>query len=232
MLTIQNAASLPLATRSLATCTVGELATGLPGATAVFRAHKLDFCCGGQVPLAEAAAAKGIPLDVITAELMALQPAPQDHPDATAELIPFILERFHATHRRELPELVRLARRVEAVHRERADCPRGLADFLEGVEQALESHMQKEEQILFPTMLAGGQSLVGEIGMPVGVMRSEHDDHGRALAILATLTNDHTPPPDGCGTWRALYAGTRKLTDDVMAHVSLENNVLFPRFEA
>ncbi|MBT9557434.1 MAG: iron-sulfur cluster repair protein YtfE [Myxococcales bacterium] len=224
---------MPFAQRSeahpLATRTVGELATGLPGATAVFRAHKLDFCCGGQVPLAEAAAAKGIPLELITAELMALEPAPADHPEATAELIPFILDRYHATHRRELPELVRLARRVEAVHRERADCPRGLADFLEGLEQALEGHMQKEEQILFPTMLAGGHPM---IGMPVGVMRSEHDDHGRALAVLAKLTKDHTPPLDGCGTWRALYAGTRKLTDDVMAHVSLENNVLFPRFGA
>ena len=135
----------------------------------------------------------------------------------------------HATRSAPGRATQHLARRVEAVHRERADCPRGLADFLQGMQQAIESHMQKEEQILFPAMLAGGRPV---IGMPVGVMLSEPDDHGRALAVLAELTKDPTPPADGCGTWQALYAGTRKLTDDVMAHLSLESNVLFPRFGA
>ncbi len=32
-----------------------------------------------------------------------------------------------------------------------------------------------------------------------------------------------------CTTWRALYVGARKLTDDVMEHIHTENNILFPR---
>ena len=39
--------------------TQAGLAVAQPGATAVFRRHKLDFCCGGHVPLATAAAADG-----------------------------------------------------------------------------------------------------------------------------------------------------------------------------
>ena len=39
-----------------------------------------------------------------------------------------------------------------------------------------------------------------------------------------------TPPADACTSWHALYAGTRKLVDDVMQHIHLENNVLFPQF--
>ena len=35
---------------------IGQIAVQLPGATAVFRRLKLDFCCGGQVSLAKAAA--------------------------------------------------------------------------------------------------------------------------------------------------------------------------------
>jgi regulator of cell morphogenesis and NO signaling len=32
--------------------------------------------------------------------------------------------------------------------------------------------------------------------------------------------------------WRALYVGARKLTDDLMEHIHIENNVLFPRFRS
>ncbi|NRD60107.1 DUF542 domain-containing protein, partial [Corallococcus exiguus] len=39
---------------------IGQIAVQLPGATAVFRRLKLDFCCGGQVALRDAAAAKGL----------------------------------------------------------------------------------------------------------------------------------------------------------------------------
>ena len=210
--------------------TVADIAAALPGATAVFRKHKLDFCCGGGVPLAEAAAARGVSLPVLEEELAAL--APDDAtapPQETEALIGMIESRFHATHRRELPELIRLARRVEAVHADKPDVPRGLADLLETMAGELEFHMQKEEQILFPVMRRGGHPMIAN---PIGCMRHEHDHHGDHLRALEKLTNAGTPPEGACNTWRALYAGTRKLTDDLMEHIHLENNVLFPRFGA
>ena len=53
--------------------TLGQIAVELPGATAVFRRLKLDFCCGGQVSLALAAGAKGLDVVALLAELGALQ---------------------------------------------------------------------------------------------------------------------------------------------------------------
>jgi regulator of cell morphogenesis and NO signaling len=58
-------------------------------------------------------------------------------------------------------------------------------------------------------------------------MRYEHDQHGNALAQLALLTNDITPPAHACNTWRALYRGLEELRDDLMQHIHLENNILF-----
>jgi len=46
------------------------------------------------------------------------------------------------------------------------------------------------------------------------------------------MTCDYAPPEGACPTWRALYSGLRKFTDDLMDHVSLENNTLFPRFKS
>lgn len=152
-----------------------------------------------------------------------------EYPEDTNGLIDHILVRYHQTHRRELPELIRLARKVESVHRDHTAAPRGLADELELMSGELDTHMQKEEEVLFPMMRQApdGQPL----GPPMTVMRAEHDDHGGHLHRLEAITDGFRVPDGACRTWQALYSGTAKLVDDVMAHVHLENHVLFPRFE-
>ena len=209
---------------------IGQIAVELPGATAVFRRLKLDFCCGGQLSLRQASADKGLDLQAVMDELSTLQ-RPSQLPDAgtPGELIDHILTRFHDVHRQQLPELIRMAHRVEAVHRGNPDVPAGLGDALEAMQQELLTHMHKEEAILFPMLRQGGNSFVSQ---PIGVMRHEHNDHGAALEHLASLTHDMTPPMGACNTWRALYAGLAQLRDDLIQHIHLENNVLFPPFEA
>ncbi len=208
---------------------VAEIAANLPGATQVFRAHRIDFCCGGQVPLAQAAAERGAPLTEIERELAQLDAGAAAASQETEALIAHILARFHETHRRELPELIRLAAKVEVRHADHPPVPHGLRAILEETATALDEHMQNEEQVLFPLMRSGGHPM---IHMPIGMMRSEHDEHGERLAQLEALTHDCVPPPEACASWQALYAGLRKLIDDVREHVHLENNLLFPRFAA
>ncbi|MCM2347789.1 MAG: iron-sulfur cluster repair protein YtfE [Acidovorax soli] len=209
---------------------IGQIAVQLPGATAVFRRLKLDFCCGGQVPLATAAAEKSLDVNAVLAELAALQrPSALPGVEEPGALIDHILTRYHDVHRVQLPELIRMAHRVEAVHRANPDVPAGLGDLLEEIQQELLSHMQKEEAILFPMLKSGGNPFVGQ---PIGMMRAEHTDHGAALDQLNALTHDTTPPAGACNTWRALYAGIAQFGDDLVNHIHLENNVLFPQFEA
>ncbi|HTI80221.1 MAG TPA: iron-sulfur cluster repair di-iron protein [Acetobacteraceae bacterium] len=211
--------------------TLADIAATLPGATAVFRRHKLDFCCGGRVRLADAAAERGLVLAELETELDAVASLclPAGRPDDTDELIALVEARYHMVHRRELPELLRLARRVEVAHRNHPALPGGIAALLERMGVELEAHMQKEEQILFPLMRSGAHPMIAE---PIAVMLAEHDDHGAHLRGLETLTNDFTAPDDACPTWRALTIGAKKLADDLVEHIHLENNVLFPRFQS
>lgn len=150
-------------------------------------------------------------------------------PDSTGEIIVFILERYHNVHREELPALIALARKVESAHASHPEVPNGLADFLEEMTDSLESHMQKEEQILFPMIAGGGHPMIVH---PIAMMRHEHSDHMENLAALAGLAGGFKLPEDACASWRALYAGLAKLSADIQRHIDVENNVLFPRFGA
>lgn len=210
---------------------LGQLARKIPGATAVFHQHGFDFCCGGNKSLRKAAEEKNIDADTIAQSLLSLfdqQLLPVTENMPLSELIDFILDNFHRVHRQELPELIRLADKVERVHGDKPNCPKGLTAHLMYMAQELESHMQKEEIILFPMIKQGAGSMV--MG-PVSVMRHEHDDHGAALAELERITNHIQPPPGACNTWRALYLGLQKLRHDLMEHIHLENNLLFVKVE-
>ena len=149
--------------------------------------------------------------------------------DATEALIDLIETRYHAAHRRQLPELVRLARLVEEVHGGNTAVPRGLTALLEHMEVVLEGHMQKEERVLFPIMRRYGQA---RLAQPIAGLLADHDDHAALLRELETLTDGFEAPAGACGTWRALYAGGRELADDLVRHIQIENDLLFPRFVA
>ena len=209
---------------------VGEIAANLPGATSVFRRFEIDFCCHGDVLLAKAAEARGVDVETIEQALQELDGvAPAALPSDTGELIDHILERYHEVHRRQVPELIALSRKVERVHAAKAGVPAGLADLLQQALGELEMHMRKEELILFPAMRQLG---AGPLQGPIDQMRQDHSDHGELLETITSLTNGFTPPEGACGTWRALYAGSAQFKDDLIDHIHIENNILFPRFEA
>ena len=126
----------------------------------------------------------------------------------------------------QLPELILQATKVERVHADKPSVPKGLTKYLTMLHEELSSHMMKEEQILFPMIKQGmGSQAMG----PISVMESEHDEAGELLEVIKHTTNNVTPPPEACTTWKAMYNGINELIDDLMDHISLENNVLFPR---
>ncbi|HET7605981.1 MAG TPA: iron-sulfur cluster repair di-iron protein [Sphingomicrobium sp.] len=209
---------------------VGEIAANLAGATGVFRNFRIDFCCHGDVPLDEAAAARGIDPRAVEAALWELDGAsPSDLPTDTAELIDHILERYHETHRRQLPELIQLSRRVEQVHAGKPGVPAGLADILHQALGELEVHMRKEELMIFPAMRR--TDVARQLDGPTAMLREDHSDQGAMLEQISAMTDDFTVPEGACATWRALYAGAAEFKHDLVEHIHIENNILFPRFE-
>jgi regulator of cell morphogenesis and NO signaling len=214
--------------------TVGALATRRPISKRVLLRHGIDFCCGGQKPLDEACRLAGVDPDSVMAEIERIEEQLDSSETANVrwdlrpldELIDHIISRFHRPLRRDLPGSIEAARKVEAAHASNSRCPRGLADHLSRMHDAVEAHLAKEEQILFPLIRAGRGRFAH---MPVRMMYEEHEDHGRDLQRLRVLTAGFVAPADACESWRALYAALEQLELDLFEHIHLENNVLFPR---
>lgn len=205
--------------------TLSDIATTVPGASALLRDLKLNFCCDGQTRLATALANQGLEVNAVLKKLAGLTQGDAFvdwSKESPARLIAHILERYHARHREQLPDLIFLASKVERVHAEKEHCPLGLSELLRDIFHELDSHMMKEEQILFP-MLGGGVYPNG----PINVMQEEHKDHMQAIERIRAITNDITAPEQACNSWRALYLGLQTFTDDLMQHITLENYFLF-----
>mgnify|MGYP000984621162 FL=1 len=226
-------ADTPLAHR-----TVGELVAERSGRSRIFQSFQIDFCCQGSRTLTEACERKGITVEAVLEQIEAEQAAPQETGGNPAQLPPadlisHILEKHHSFLRQELPRLHAMAQRVAQVHGQHTPSLVEVSAVFTGLFQELDSHMMKEEQILFPAILAMSQN--GEAALPldgaIACMMHEHDDAGEALRRLHELTNGYQPPADACNTYRALFDGLKDLEEDLHRHIHLENSVLFPAAE-
>jgi regulator of cell morphogenesis and NO signaling len=215
---------------SIAERTLAELAVLHPAASRVFHRHGLDYCCGGKRALEAVCHEKGLDAAVIRAEILSEESRSTDRvawsERPLEELVTFIVTRYHQSLRTELPDLIALAEKVETRHGNKASCPRGLAAHLRQVHEAVLEHLAKEEQVLFPLISAGHGSRANG---PVQAMEHEHREHAVNLRRIRELTQDLVPPPEACTSWRALYLRLDQLEAELMEHIHLENNVLFPR---
>jgi regulator of cell morphogenesis and NO signaling len=222
---------------SRAEASVADLIRARPSLAEVFDRLGLDFCCHGDRTLTEACQASGLAVGDVVAALEVADQRPADGEAGWADLGPAELaDHIEAVHHRwlqaELPELQRLAAKVESVngvrHPELAQV-RALVDELTA---DLVPHMAKEDRVLFPAIraLASGRSgfAFGSVANPIAVMTAEHESVGGILAKLDAATGGYTDPEDGCESFRLLYKRLNAVETDTHLHVFKENSVLFP----
>ncbi len=223
---------------------IGDIVVEFPKAAEVFKENKIDFCCGGNRPLADALKEQGLDEKMIMAkinELYDYQQANINVPDkdwreaTTGELVDHILDTHHAYLWSELPKISEYVTKILRVHGEHHPELIQVHKLFHMVKLELEEHLVKEETIQYPAIFKYLESnKSGDLEKAVKVIAElevEHTAAGNVLKELREVTKDYQVPDDGCRSYELTYMKLKEMESDIFQHIHLENNILFPRLE-
>lgn len=227
--------------------TIREIALEFPQTVRVFEEFKIDYCCGGRKPLAEALKNSGIEEKLVWEKIEnaiggnAENVKTEDFPEhkKPAELIDYIVEKHHVYTREAIARLAPLMDKVCGRHGEQHEELFEVQKIFHLLSEELLVHLRKEEMMLFPyikvlaavvsTNLPIAAPPFKTVQNPVRMMMTEHDAAGDLLKQMRSAANDYQLPEGACPSYTALYFGLAELERDLHRHIHLENNVLFPQ---
>lgn len=224
--------------------TVGQIVAEDYRTAQVFKDHKIDFCCNGGRSLEEVAQEKKLDAKSLLSEIEEVKQAEtsggNDYESWPLDLLSdYIVKTHHRRAEKQIQVLKPYIDKICRVHGGRHPELLEIKELFDGVSGEMSAHMKKEELILFPFIkkivkaeennekLEANPSKTVE--NPVNMMMHEHDDQGEVFRKIAELSNDYTPPSDGCNTYKVTLGLMSDFENDLHKHIHLENNILFPK---
>ncbi|MED0746940.1 iron-sulfur cluster repair di-iron protein, partial [Aeribacillus composti] len=184
--------------------TVGEIVAMLPKASDVFKKNKIDFCCGGDRSLKEAADKRGVAIEELMSQLQDLYAATDEKTEKNwltatySELIDHIINKHHRYLLEELPNLSPYVTKVMRVHGGNHPHLIKVHKLFNELKTELEQHLWKEESEVFPLISQFEKQPTSEneqkMKKMIADLTNEHDKTGDIIKEIRRITNDYTLP--------------------------------------
>lgn len=224
---------------------IGEIVANNPKAAEVFIRLNVDFCCGGKRSFIEVCEKKGVDPQEVWREIETISQGSRPSLDFKSFevdfLIDYIINVHHAYLYKNLPEIKAFVDKVWSKHGEKYLYLDELSALYYELQNDLLSHLPKEENILFPygkallTAIRANQPVdipfFGTVLNPIRLMHQEHERAGDIVHRMREITNNYTPPADACNSHRVMLLKLSELDADLIQHIHIENNILFPKIE-
>ena len=200
----------------------------------VFQRHRIDFCCRGNVSIETAAQERDVDTTALLVELdravSQRTSPPQSSPRdlSTNALVEHIVTTHHHYLREVLPFVCTLSAKVRHVHGDHNPKLHALDEVVQELTRALLPHLDEEEAVLFPALIAGTNP--SQLAEQLAAMLREHLDVAALLERMRAASDDYAIPDWACNSYRTLFSELSKIETDTFTHVHLENHVLMPRF--
>jgi len=212
----------------------------------VFRKHGIEFCCGGRWPLKMVCETKNLDLDEIIDELRQATRViniPGYLPFETWKidfLTDYIVNIHHEYLRQSLPSIKEQLGKFVAEHLKKYPFLAEVESHVGFLDKTMIPHLLQEEEIIFPYIRQIAHAfqskesyaslLVRTLRKPVeDIMHHEHEILEKTLHQLRRLTNNYTAPEAACTSHTLSYSLLKELDDDLVQHLYLENDILFPK---
>lgn len=222
--------------------TIGDIVTSFPGASNLFKAYNIDFCCGGNRPLLTALRQQN------TNEQQFIEKLNQNYLEANknkdqsvdwrvksfTQLIDYVINTHHAYLQKELPLLSEFTTKILRVHGPaQGDVLSKLHRFFHQMKMELEQHLITEEEVVFPLIKKyegnPSRTVLENVVSAIDVLEADHSNVGDLLKEMRGITHDYELPSEACRTYTLTFQKLEELESDLFQHIHLENNILFPR---
>lgn len=209
--------------------TVGQLAGRCPQTLDVFRKYVPEIDAHRETTVEIVASIAGVEPKQLCQELFdtVIAQTPIEELD-TDFLLELILNGYDARHLAKLPEIHRLARKIEAVHRANPDVPKGITLAIKRLEQTLTDHIERETAYVLKEM---EHDQPPKQDTPIALMNDEHSLIKRQLKKLREITRNYRAPDSACRSWLRFYRELKALDFSLSEQIYMEREVLFPRFQ-
>jgi Regulator of cell morphogenesis and NO signaling len=214
--------------------------------SSIFRKYGIDYCCGGKVPLQMACELRGLDIETIKSELRDALRTIQVSSSINFNnwnidfLVDYIVNVHHAYLANNFPDIIDAVTRFVQGHKSKYPHLVELPDNLLALRDGLLPQLEQEERIIFPYIKQVGHAymnhepyaalLVRTLRKPVeNMMEQGHAQISKYLHRLRELTNNYTPAPNACITHKVSLHRLKELDNDLVQHVHLEANILFPK---
>lgn len=222
---------------------VGEIVRHNFSTARIFESYQIDFCCGGNISISEAAKNKGVDADQLLREVSS-RLGEKDEDSIMIEslsltgLSDYITRKHHTYVEETVPFLLQKLQKLCNVHGENHP---ELFEVNESFNEAagnLAVHMKKEELILFPYIRSMEQQISegkpapavpGKANETITEMEQEHQAEGDRFMKISEITGNYAVPADGCSTYAVTFKTLQEFENDLHRHIHLENNILFPK---
>src|SRR5690554_7847757 len=212
----------------------------------VFSKYGIDFCCKGNRTIDEVCTKQNIDSNLLLNDLekVVSTSAGQsiDYRSWPLDLLAEYVEKKHHRYVEEKTPVIRqFLDKLCKVHGGRHPELFKINELFIASAGELAAHMKKEELMLFPFIKKMVKAQIdkttvsspqfGTVKNPIAMMMQEHENEGDRFEEIAKLSDNYTPPADGCNTYRVTFAMLDEFEKDLHLHIHLENNILFPEAE-
>lgn len=223
---------------------IGEIVAKDYRKAKVFKDYGIDFYCVGKKTLEKACNEKKINVEEIKEALKEVEKSPiPSSIDYNRWNINFLIDYIINTHHRYVaevdPEIHEFMQKVAEVyapkHYEIIDIARS---FIK-TSSELKQHLYREKTILYPYIKKMSEakrhnsalpsSSFGSVANLIKKMELEHNNMSYEMKEIEYLSNNFTLPEDADNIFSTAYIKLKSFWDELLLHIHLENNILFPK---